>query len=317
MNDYIAPIETVSRTLKKLIERDVLLDFPDDEPAPEKNVGVSFDVPDKQFASTLPDEPLINVYLFSFQENLERRYAESFAVMNESVTDPIKSLARAPRLVDLNYMISAWTRSETEKALMEQHLLSRVIQGLGKYSMLPVELMAELDYDPGPGGVAMRMLLDQDSKRSQGEFWSSLGVYPKPLLNMQLTVPIDVHAALEVPAIRSLNTRMDAIAPPEDPWSLVREALAISGQIILDEANTSTSFQSVVVYLRSFSTGERWQASVDFDGRYGFSDLLPGEYLIWAVDEASDKSSPKDDVVLVRDHLGNPVQVVKELSIPA
>lgn len=306
MSDYIAPFEVVTRTLKKLIEQDVLVNYPGDE-----QVQVSFDVPDKNFVNSLPEQPVLNLYLYSFQENLERRHGEAFQVT--AATANTKTLGRVPRLVDLNYMVSAWSRSQQEKALVEQYLLSRVVQGLGKYTMMPPDMLLEMGYNPGPSGVMMKMLLDQDSKRSQGEFWTALGGHPKPVLNLELTVPVDVHAPLVTPVIENLDTKIERIEPPKDEWDKGIRQMSISGRVILTGGG---NYQSVAVHVRSFNSGERWETAPDSQGQYVFEEMSQGEYLIWAVNTDTGVKSAMEEIELSRNDQGQLEPVVLDLTLP-
>ncbi|WP_211826829.1 DUF4255 domain-containing protein [Kistimonas asteriae] len=308
-NDYIAPFVAVTRTLKTLIERDVLASAVGDE-----SVQVSFEVPDKEFVSSLPEVPVLNIYLYSLQENLERRYGEAFPVMAVSEDRSQKTIGRQPRLVDLNYMISAWSMGLQERALVEQYLLSRVVQGLGRHQTMPIELLQEQSYDPGPSGVVMKMLLDQDSKRTQGEFWNALGAHPKPVLNLELTVPVPVHTPVTAPVVANLQTRIGNMDHLPDDWDTGPEHnLAVSGFI---SAPFDFAPDDITIHARSVGSPERWAITPANDGFYFFPDLPDGEYLLWAEHAPTDTATGKQVLEVQRDDNGQRIPASVDITFP-
>ncbi|MGY0216299.1 DUF4255 domain-containing protein [Endozoicomonadaceae bacterium StTr2] len=307
MSDH-TPFEAVSLTLKDLVERDVLLGDSD-----KSGVKISLEVPDKEFVSTLPAEPVINMYLYSLQDNLERRSADSFSLGARSGNSA--PMSRLPRLVNLNYMISCWSRGPEDNALVEQLLLSRIVQGLGKHHSIPPDMLNTYGYQPGPAGVTVKILLDQDNKRTQGEFWNALGAHPKPVISLELTVPVDVHGQVTTPVIKELKHRFKKIPPPGDSRQVTDKppALIISGNVI----GGSIDYSTVTVNLQSTDSGNpvsyRETRPTD-NGFYAFQNIGPGTYVIWA--ENGQGGLPNFQSVLVgSDSGGNPIPVTRHLTL--
>ncbi|MDE1462120.1 Pvc16 family protein [Spartinivicinus poritis] len=304
MEDYIAPFVAVSRALKKLIEEEVL--------AGGDETDISFEVPDNDFISNLPEKPVINIYLYSMQENLERRYAESFPVTAREDNHKKASQRRQPRLVDLNYMISVWHKGITNKAIIEQYLLSRIVQGIGRFFMMPVDQLIAEGYNPGSQGVSMKILLDKDGKRSQGEFWNALGAPPKPVINLEMAVPVTVNEPLVTPVILNFETYLgDTEKDPdqfeEGPYHIV----AIHGTVKNPDGYKAENIQ---VNVTTADKKQQWQQVIAPDGFYYFINLPVGEYAIWAEHTADGDRTGKQLVDIVKDGQGNTVPVEVNLS---
>jgi len=301
-----APFVAVTEALRTLIRDKALIH--DSDAAFE----VSFNAPDKAYISELQSPGVINLYMYSFQENLERRHAETFPVVSHDGDN--KVIGRKPRLVDVNYMISAWSRGASDNALVEQHLLSRVIQGIGRYDMLPPELIDE-GYQPGPSGVSMKLMLDQDSKRTQGEFWSALGVAPKPVLNLELTVPIDVFAPVGVPVVTDIDRQLGRLEVPRDQWQQQPDEPnpALAGQI---ERNGPVPFSHLTVNARVFGTSDIWTTNPDLSGHWQFDTLPEGGYVVWVENTNTGTPTQQQEVQISKNDDGefNPATVAFVVS---
>ncbi len=288
-----APFVAVTEALRKLIQQNALVNPGDAE------FDVTFNAPDKAYISELQSPGVINMYMYSFQENLERRHAETFPVVARDGDSKI--IGRNARLVDVNYMISAWSRGASDNALVEQHLLSRVIQGIGRYDILPPELIDE-GYNPGPAGVTMKLMLDQDSKRTQGEFWGALGVAPKPVLNLELTVPIDVFAPVAVTVVSAIDTKMGRLETPRDQWQQDSvQSAALAGSI---SRTSPLPYSALVIHARVFGSSNVWSTRPDLAGNYRFDELPEGGYVVWVENTDSSTVTGQQEVQVKRRESG-------------
>ncbi|MET4696710.1 DUF4255 domain-containing protein [Endozoicomonas lisbonensis] len=266
---YIAPFEATSRALKALIRRDAL-----NQENHGDQIEIRFDVPDQDFINSLPEFPVVNVYLTSFSENTTRRQSEPFQLKSTDKPAGRGTIVRRPKYIDLFYMVSVWSRSQEERALTEQYLLSRLLQSLGKHEVVPEELMIAENY---LYGVTMLQMLSDDDRRSQGEFWNALGSAPRPALNLQLTVPVPVHEPEDTPIVLDINRHLrdyDTLMHDETPPTPQTKALA--GQVALN----GLDYQNFSVQAVRTSDLSIEQRTLNPIGLYAFNVLEPGEYMI-------------------------------------
>lgn len=286
-----APLVAVSEALRRLLRSEALFLSGDDA------FEITFNVPDKQYISELQSPGILNLYLYAVEDNLERRYSDPLAV--SARTGDSATLAGLPRLVNLHYIISGWSRGAQDNALVEQHLLSRVIQGIGRFDMLPPEHI-EADYDPGPQGVSLKLLDDPDSKRSQGEFWNALGVAPRPAVHLTACVPVDVHTPAETPIVRDISQQVERMPDPTDarPGQPAAPDLApaLSGTV---QRSDSTDWTQFSVTARRFASDQHWQSSVDSQGHYRFDSLPEGGVVVQA-ESADGRRSFQQEVQIRR-----------------
>ena len=266
---YVAPFEAVSKAIKALIRRDAL-----SQENGGDQIEVRFDVPDTDFISSLPEYPVVNVYLTSFAENTTRRQSEPFQMRSVDKETGRGVVVRRPRYIDLFYMISVWSRSQEERALVEQYLLSRLVQSLGKYEVVPEELMKAQNYGYG---VSMLQMLGDVDRRSQGEFWSALGSAPRPALNVQVTVPVPVHEPEDTPIILDIDRHVrdyDTLMRDETPPS--NEPKALIGQVALN----GLDYHNFSVQAVQTSTLRIEHRTLNAIGLYAFNSLDPGQYMV-------------------------------------
>lgn len=306
MDTYIAPFVAVSRALKKLIEQEVLAGNSSNE------ADISFDVPDSDFVSHLPEKPVINIYLYNMQENLERRYGESFPVMARDENHKKASQQRQPRLVDLNYMISVWHKGDNNKSIIEQYFLSRIVQGIGRFFMMPMDMFEGEDFNPGAQGVSMKILLDKDGKRSQGEFWNALGAPPKPVINLEVAVPVSVNEPLVSPVVLEFKTYFGDREHTSTKFEKgPAQVVTVYGRV-KDFGNYKT--KNIKVHIATVDQQQTWQASIVVDGFYYFINLLAGEYTIWAEHTVDGDRTGKQLVDIKKDDQGDLIPVEVDLS---
>ena len=290
---YVAPFEATSRALKALIRRDAL-----NQENHGDQIEIRFDVPNQDFINSLPEFPVVNVYLTSFSENTARRQSEPFQVRSTDKPTSRGTIVRRPKYIDLFYMVSVWSRSQEERALTEQYLLSRLLQSLGKHEVIPEALMVAEGY---LYGVTMLQMLSDDDRRSQGEFWSALGSAPRPALNLQLTVPVPVHEPEETPIILDINRHLrdyDTLMHDETPPT--PQAKALTGQVALN----GLDYQNFAVQAVRTSDLSTTQRTLNPIGLYAFNTLAPGEYMIRLLNNSSGSAIQTGYATVVRNSEG-------------
>lgn len=286
---YVAPFEAVSRALKALIRRDAL-----NEENGGDQIEIRFDVPDTDFISSLPEFPVVNVYLTSFSENTERRQSEPFTMRSQDRDAGRATIVRRPRYIDLFYMVSVWSRSQEDRSLTEQYLLSRLVQSLGRHEVMPEDLMKAENY---MYGASMLQMLGGDDRHSQGEFWNALGSAPRPALNLKITVPVPVHEPEDTPIILDINRRIrdyDKLKNDETPPTA--EPKAISGQVTL----SGLDYRNFVVQAVRTSTLDIEERSLNPIGLYAFNSLEEDQYMVRLINKNTSLGIKSDSCTVVK-----------------
>lgn len=158
----------------------------DDAAAPATLVAaeVTFATPEKGFAPQLADTS-VNLFLYEVKENRELRDP---VPIRERVGD--RFLERRPPLrVDCSYLVTAWATTQS-KVADEHALLALAFARLSRFPVIPDRFLAgSLVGQPFPPPT---MVAQWDTTRNAGEFWSALGVPPRPYFNLVVTIAMDL-----------------------------------------------------------------------------------------------------------------------------
>jgi hypothetical protein len=189
-------IEDLDRTLEKLLK---------DSAPPGSELAqadVAFDIPDREWRQQL-DTLTLNCYLYSIEENTERRTHEPLLHRTPAgarrVTPPVR--------VDCAYCITGWSTNETNPVFEEHRLLSQVLRVLLKHKTIPASALVGAlvgQIPPYPSVVAA------GSKKSDGEFWEALDQQLKPSLNYVVSLAMFLDD--EEPTFTSIVEQVDVVA---------------------------------------------------------------------------------------------------------
>ncbi len=189
----LTPIDQVSEALAALIRRDVLANSTD--------IDISLDAPDRDFVSKLSQRPVVNLYLASLRENIARRQSDPFEVYQRRPRQSEVELQSRPRFIELNYMLTTWVAARTNRALIEQQLMSRLVQGLAAQPLLPADLEQQFGLKSGSWGIQIELLVERERTQRQGDYWTALGAAPKPILETSVTIPVAEGGLGTVPMV--------------------------------------------------------------------------------------------------------------------
>jgi len=173
-------IQFVDQAIEQFLRRCV--------PLPEATVELSFDAPDKAWGAAVT-RPTVNLFLWQIKRNALR--SQTGLQQREAAEGGIERRPASP-VVDMHYLVTTWASEQDDEHL----LLGSILTCLLSFPTMPEEYVSE----QLPRDGALRLALASEGLRSPGEFWSALGGRLKPGLEMEVTVPVDVHAWIQAPA---------------------------------------------------------------------------------------------------------------------
>jgi hypothetical protein len=253
-----------------------------------RNAGVSFETPDKNYTPQHPDSA-INLFLYEVKENRKLRTSEP--IIEPSASGLVK---RQPSLrVDCSYLVTAWRDGVigATKVRSEHRLLGQAFFWLSRFPIIPERffagVMAGQPYPPPT------MVAQWDVARNQGEFWTSLGIPPRPYFNLIVTIAMDLELSTHEYPVTATITNYQQVNLPES----TEVSVNIGGHVIRRSGNTNFEIADAWVSLET-STGEFLQATTtNSSGQFIFERLTPGQYQLKARTVGfPEKTSPLFDV---------------------
>jgi hypothetical protein len=172
----------------------------DDPPAPQqlREAEVSFETPKQGYA---PAQQEVNLFLHQVKENLELRDL----VPIRSQVGGVTQQRRPPLRVDCTYMVSAWSPNANATGVVEEHrLLGQALLWLSRFPTIPPGYLAgALVGQPFPAPTLVAQL---DGDRHSGEFWSALGIAPRPTFSLTVTIALDLDVPITTgPPVTSIE----------------------------------------------------------------------------------------------------------------
>ena len=199
-----------------------ILDSADD--AELKNAGATFDTPDRTHTNA---QGKINLFLYDIRENLPLRDAVPVTVRRGDTFER----QRPPLRIDCTYVVTAWE----DPAEDGHHLLALALTWLSRFTTIPVGMLQgglqQAVTHPIAGNPPIplpTMVAQMDgSKNSVGEFWSALGIAPRPYFNLIVTIPLDYPQPSDGPLV---TTKIIGAEPR--PSGLEDMLHAIGGRVL-------------------------------------------------------------------------------------
>jgi hypothetical protein len=240
----------------------------DDAAAPTelRNADVSFETPDKTFA---PGQATVNLFLYEVKENRELRDP---VPITEIVAGTF--VRRTPPLrVSCGYLVTGWSNAVGPARVAEEHrLLGQALLWLSRFPRIPAGfLQGALAVQPFP---LPTLVAQADGSRNNGEFWSALGMAPRPAFTVTVTIAMDLSLDLaEGPPVSTKEIRLQQI----EPAGAMEPVFSIGGTV--RNAATATPLAGAAMTLLETGVG----TVSDADGRFRFAGLQPGSYTLRAV----------------------------------
>jgi len=193
-------------------------------PTELRAADVSFETPDKGFGPGLRLATL-NLFLTEIRENRELRDPTPII---EKIGD-VYVQRRPPLRVDCEYVVTAWADPSSNQKIQNEHeLLGQTLSWLSRIPIIPAKYFQGSlvgQQFPPPTLVAQMNGLE-----SVGEFWSALGIPPRPHFNLIVTISMDLNQQVEGSLV---TTTITGYRQGKDESS--REELINIGGTVLDQ----------------------------------------------------------------------------------
>ncbi len=234
-------------------------------PAELRNADISFATPNRSFPPTLT-QATVNLFLYDVKENLVLR--DPVPIIEKVGNSFIRRLP--PLRVDCSYIVTAWSNQTGPARVVEEHrLLAQALLWLSRFPTIPaIYLQGSLPTQPFPLATTVAQM---DANKNAGEFWSALGISPRPAFYLTVTVAMDPAGAVEGPLV---TTRLTGFGTGE---SGVDDTLAQIGGRVLDAGGLSIAGALVDI----IDMGIR--ATTDTEGRYSFLRVPVGTHTLSVV----------------------------------
>ena len=175
-------------------------------PLRKNEVEISFDQPKREWSARLT-KPTINLYLFDLKENLDLRGSEQWA--RKDLENGLVELRRNPVRMDLEYLITAWTKEVVD----EHQLLSNVLVLLLRTPILSDDFLPDHLKNPS---VPIRLeAVQSDVLANPSTLWNTLDNVFKPGIRLKVTLSIDPYQPLLVPAVSTTEISFKQNPSPE------------------------------------------------------------------------------------------------------
>ncbi|MBF2048965.1 MAG: Pvc16 family protein [Leptolyngbya sp. IPPAS B-1204] len=259
-------IRALSEVLRRILEdsHHWSTEFPAAYPPSElMEAHFSFVRPSETFT---PSQTTVNLFLYAVHENVELRSNEPTIARQNG-----QAVIRRPALrVNCSYLITAWAGSDTgdEAALIEQQLLSQVLQVLSGYSTIPATLLRDT---PLEGQVPPLPLISAqlEGMQNPAEFWTALGNKLRPSITVMATISVPpVFSQITAPMVTTRSTRFGT-----DMAAEIETLVQIGGQVMdaAEHGIENAVVDLVDAGLRTYTNSE---------GYYSFLRVPPGSHTL-------------------------------------
>ncbi len=234
----------------------------DDAPAAVQNADVDFVAPEHGYA---PAQATLNLFLHDVKENRELRDP----VPIRTLTPDGYRQAHPPIRVDCSYAVTAWSGASAGPAarIAEEHeLLGTALAWLSRFPRLPLPAGVL----PGQPFRPPMWVAQMPSEREASEFWSALGIAPRPSFSLVVTIAMDLGLAFDAPMVTTLSARSLQLGKPDSA-----EDRTTIGGVVRDTAGVPVP--GAWVRLEPPAPGQPAHfIRADGEGRFVFSMVAPG-----------------------------------------
>lgn len=226
-------------------------------PADLRAADVSFLTPDKDFA---PAQATVNLFLYEVQENHQLR--ENGPIVELVGGQYVSN--QPPVRMDCTYLTTTWSAKTGALQAAEEHrLLGLALLWLNRFPVVGTDFLRGTLANPPQPFPLPTLVAQLKEDQSNGQFWTALGIPPRPAFSITVTVAMQPLDEPELfPQVQTLRVI---------PASLVDPALA--GRVLSAALDPVAGAKVTVV-----ETGEN--RTVGADAGFSFGDLAFGTYTL-------------------------------------
>ena len=182
-------IEQVDRAMERFLRLRAQLE--------EGSVAISLETPEKAWGAART-RPTVSLFLWDITRN-----PKALRAGTELRTDALGTRQHRPMtpIVDFHYLVTAWASEPRD----EHQLLGSVLRAVLAHSRLPDEVLPE-----ALSGKRCGIGLAPYDVRPPGELWTALGGAPRPAIQLEVSLPVEVFEWVE------------RASPPEEIGARVR-----------------------------------------------------------------------------------------------
>lgn len=197
----------------------------------EGSIDSEFKTPNKNYSVSTATA---NMFLYEVKEN--RALRDPVPFMTQVKNEYTKKMP--PLRVDCSYLVTAWIDSANPDQIKEEHqLLGSALAWLSNFPTIPEKYLAPVVTDGLNADVQLyappTMVAQLDGGRNMGEFWTALGIPPRPYFNLVVTITMDLNSLIETSA--AVTTLTTGFQQGKDIAS-AEERVLIGGRV-LDATN--------------------------------------------------------------------------------
>jgi hypothetical protein len=203
--------DDVDETLRLLLVREI--------PVRGNEIEIAFEQPKREWSARL-NRPTLNVFMHDLRENIDLR--SSYQHHGKPTANGRNIvISRPTHRFDLHYLITSWASEPDD----EHRLLARALLALLRVPELhPTSLPGTLIHQPVP----LQLRVSQyESHLTPLDIWGVLDNEMRPALMATVTLSLDPHLPIEVPAVRSRQLRVGDI----DALSYRRQKVQSGGPV--------------------------------------------------------------------------------------
>lgn len=185
----------------------------------------------------------------------------------------------APRRMDLQYIVTAWSAEPDD----EHRLLSRALMALLRHPELP---NARFERDRLPEGLREQPMpiplkvAQPDTLKSPSDLWSALDNEIRPAISLVATLAFDPNEVETGPVVRARAVALGQASEPRERKRLDAPETADRSWQIGGTIRSSHAAKPVPEgeWVTLAERGERFK--VDAEGRFKIGGLVPGTYTL-------------------------------------